>query len=113
MKTGIKIAAVLAAFGLIGAPVAALAEDWIFEIKNQANATIIGFRTQESGHWSDNWINKPINVGDAYEMNFGHADGDCTVRTQIAFADDSYFDVNVNYCKINTLKIYSKSVKGS
>ena len=39
-------------------------------------------------------------------MDFGTDKGDCTVRTQIRFTDGSYFDANVNYCKVETLYIH-------
>ena len=39
-------------------------------------------------------------------MDFGADLGDCAVRTEIRFTDGSYFDADVDYCKVTTLYIH-------
>jgi hypothetical protein len=86
-------------------------EHWTFQVVNKSQTPATEFRTQESGQWSDNWISKRIEPGDTFDMDFNHADGDCAVRTQIHFTDGTYFDANVDYCKVSTLYIYENSLK--
>ena len=84
---------------------------WQFEIENNSSLVADGFRTQENDQWSDNWLNTQIGPGDVSSMDFNHDDGSCVVRTQIRFTDDTYFDYDVDYCKVNRLHIFKNSVK--
>jgi hypothetical protein len=84
----------------------ASAGEWKFTVVNKGNLPAIEFRTREDGEWSSNWISERVEPGDSFEMDFGTSEGECTVRTQIRFTDGSYFDANVNYCKISTLYIH-------
>ena len=84
------------------------AGEWKFTVVNKGNLPAIEFRTREDGEWSSNWISERVEPGDSFEMDFGTSEGECTVRTQIRFTDGSYFDANVNYCKISTLYIHDK-----
>jgi hypothetical protein len=89
----------------------ALAGDhWKFNIVNKSKTAAIEFRTQESGDWSSNWISDRIQPGDTFNMDFGTSKGDCTVRTQISFADGTKFDAPVDYCKVNNLYIHDDNV---
>ena len=81
------------------------AGEWKFTVVNKGTLPAIEFRTREDGEWSSNWISERVEPGDSFEMDFGTSEGECTVRTQIRFTDGSYFDANVNYCKISTLYI--------
>jgi hypothetical protein len=38
-------------------------------------------------------------------VDFNHSDGECAVRTQINFVDDTYFDYDVDYCKVDVIII--------
>jgi hypothetical protein len=101
--------AVIAAFACAGS---AEAGSWKFKVYNKSNTAAVEFRTQEDGEWSSNWITERIEPGDSFDMDFGTDQGDCTVRTQIRFTDGSYFDANVDYCKISNLYIYENRLRG-
>ena len=75
-------------------------------VVNNGSLPAIEFRTREDGEWSSNWISERVEPGNSFDMDFGTSEGECTVRTQIRFTDGSYFDANVNYCKISTLYIH-------
>jgi len=98
---------VLAAGALALAAVPAHAGNhWKFNVVNKSETAAIEFRTQEDGEWSSNWIKDRIEPGDTFDMDFGTDKGDCAVRTQIRFTDGSYFDTDVDYCKVSTLYIH-------
>jgi hypothetical protein len=80
--------------------------EWKFKVVNKGTLPAIEFRTQEDSEWSSNWISERVEPGDTFDMDFGTDKGNCTVRTQIRFTDGSYFDADVNYCKVNTLYIF-------
>ena len=86
------------------------AADWVFTITNKSGTTIDRFRTQENGDWSASWLKDHIEPGDTFNMHFGHADGDCTVRTQIGFEDNTFFDVDVDYCQVEHMDIFEKRI---
>ena len=86
------------------------AADWVFTITNKSGTTIDRFRTQEDGAWSASWLKDHIEPGDTFNMHFGHADGDCSVRTQIGFEDNTFFDVDVDYCQVEHMDIYEKRI---
>jgi hypothetical protein len=103
-----RILTVLAAVGamaLATAPAHA-GNHWKFSVVNKSATAAIEFRTQEDGEWSSNWIKDRIEPGDAFDMDFGTDKGDCEVRTEIRFTDGSYFDADVDYCKVTTLYIH-------
>jgi len=79
---------------------------WKFSVVNKSQTAAIEFRTQEDGEWSSNWIKDRIEPGDSFDMDFGTDKGDCAVRTEIRFTDGSYFDADVDYCKVSTLYIH-------
>ena len=79
---------------------------WKFSVVNKSQTAAIEFRTQEDGDWSSNWIKDRIEPGDSFDMDFGTDKGDCSVRTEIRFTDGSYFDADVDYCKVSTLYIH-------
>lgn len=89
------------------ASVALAGDHWKFEVVNKSTVAAVEFRTQENGEWSSNWLSERIEPGDAFDMDFGTSEGDCTVRTQIRFTDGTYFDANVNYCDASKLDIYN------
>ena len=78
---------------------------WYFDVVNESNDTVLEFRTQEDGEWSENWIEKRIEPGDTIKLDFETDEGKCEVRTQIHLADGGYFDAPVDYCKAKTLVI--------
>ena len=86
-------------------------DHWVFRIVNKSKLTADGFRTMEDGRWSDNWLHTDIEPDTDWNMDFGHSDGVCTVRTQVHFTDNTYFDYDVDYCKAKTLIIYNKTMK--
>lgn len=103
-----RVLTVIAAAGAIAlatAPAHA-GNHWKFAVVNKSQTAAIEFRTQEDGEWSSNWIKDRIEPGDLFDMDFGSDKGDCTVRTEIRFTDGSYFDANVDYCKVSTLYIH-------
>ena len=97
------------AVGMLGAGVASAEDDndkhWYFDVVNESNDTVLEFRTQEDGEWSENWIEKRIEPGDTIKLDFETDEGKCEVRTQIHLADGGYFDAPVDYCKAKTLVI--------
>jgi hypothetical protein len=101
----VSVLAALLAFvaSSISAPAA---EEWKFKVVNRGTLPAIEFRTKEDGEWSSNWISDRIEPGDSFDMDFGTSKGNCTVRTQIRFTDGSYFDADVNYCRVDTLYIH-------
>ena len=101
--------AVMGALALGGS---AHAAQWKFKVYNKSETAAVEFRTQEDGEWSSNWISDRIEPGDHFDMDFGTDKGDCTVRTQIRFTDGTYFDANVDYCKISNLYIYENRLRG-
>ena len=105
------LATVLAA-GTFGAGVANAEDDkhWYFEVQNDSNGTVLEFRTQEEGEWSENWLSNRMEPGDKTKLDFETDEGDCEVRTQIHLADGSYFDAPVDYCKAKTLVIQNNTL---
>jgi hypothetical protein len=99
-----RVLTVMAAIGAIAlatAPAHA-GNHWKFAVVNKSETAAIEFRTQEDGEWSSNWIKDRIEPGDSFDMDFGTDSGDCEVRTEIRFTDGSYFDADVDYCKVST-----------
>jgi hypothetical protein len=107
-KTALAAAALLAAAFTIDT---ASANEWKFKVVNKSQTSAIEFRTREDGRWSKNWISDRIEPGDTFDMDFGTDEGDCTVRTQIRFTDGSYFDADVDYCKVSTLYLYENRLR--
>eukprot|EP01037_Dinobryon_pediforme_P012281 gene12281-12367_t len=101
-------AAALVAFSMVST--AHAGDHWKFKVINKSDTAATEFRTKENGDWSDNWISARIEPGDTFNMDFGHSDGDCSVRTQIHFVDGTYFDANVDYCNASKLYIYEKKL---
>ena len=91
-------------------PAAATGSHWQFEVVNKSETPATEFRTKEDGEWSENWISARIEPGDTFDMDFNHSDGDCVVRTQIHFVDGSYFDTDVDYCKVSTLYMFENKL---
>lgn len=87
------------------------ADHWEFRIVNKSKLVADGFRTMENGQWSENWLHSQIAPGSDWTMDFGHSDGTCTVRTQVTFTDDTFFDYDVDYCKAKTLFVFERSMK--
>jgi hypothetical protein len=110
MKVG-KFAIGMAFFACAVLGSQAMAGDhWKFNVINKSATAAVEFRTQENGDWSSNWISDRIQPGDTFNMDFGTSKGDCTVRTQIHFADGSKFDAPVDYCKVNNLYIHDDNI---
>jgi hypothetical protein len=105
----LTVLAAAGAMALAGAPAHA-GNHWKFQVINKSNSAAIEFRTEEDGEWSQNWIRDRIEPGDTFEMDFGSDKGDCVVRTEIRFTDASYFDADVDYCKVSTLSIHNDHV---
>ena len=105
--TGVIVAVI---GGALAAPVALAGDHWKFNVVNKSNVAAIEFRTQENGDWSSNWIRDRMEPGDKFDMDFGTDKGNCTVRTQIRFTDGSFFDADVDYCKVSTLYIYDNKL---
>jgi len=105
-----RIAAVLLS-GLFSMSSAYAGNHWEFRIVNKSKLVADGFRTMENGQWSDNWLTSQIAPGSDWVMDFGHSDGSCVVRTQVAFTDDTYFDYDVDYCKVKTLLVFERSIQ--
>jgi len=106
------LGAALAA-GMFGAGVARAEDDdkhWYFEVQNDSNGTVLEFRTQEEGEWSENWLSNRMEPGDHIKLDFETDEGKCEVRTQIHLADGSYFDAPVDYCKAKTLIIQNNTL---
>lgn len=97
---------------LVGMSAPASAGSWKFELHNKTKSTISSFRTKEDGSWSENWLNSKVAGGETFEMDFGSDEGDCVVRTQVTFSDDSYFDYDVDYCKVKALHVYNDEIRG-
>jgi hypothetical protein len=86
--------------------IASAAAHWRFGVVNKSNVAAVEFRTRENGQWSPNWIKDRMEPGDRFDMDFGAARTECTVRTEIRFTDGTFFDTDVDYCKVSTLYIY-------
>jgi hypothetical protein len=86
------------------------AAEWKFKVVNKGSHPAIEFRTKEDDDWSSNWISERIEPGETFDMDFGTDKGDCTIRTQIRFTDGTYFDADVNYCKVGTLYIHDTTL---
>ena len=104
-RRDLTVLAAACALALAAVPVHA-GNHWKFNVVNKSQTAAIEFRTQEDGEWSQNWIKDRIEPGDTFDMDFGTDKGDCTVRTEIRFTDGSYFDADVDYCKVSTLYIH-------
>lgn len=102
---------VSAALMLAAVSAPASAGSWTFGVVNEASDVVIGFRTEEGGAWSDNWLTEAIAPGDVFEMDFGTDEGVCEVRTQVLFADNSYFDYMVDYCEVSNLYLYDDEIR--
>ena len=83
---------------------------WYFNVENDSNGTVLEFRTQEDGEWSENWLSNRIEPGDKIKLDFETDEGKCEVRTQIHLTDGSYFDAPVDYCKASTLVIQNNTL---
>jgi hypothetical protein len=108
-RFAVRIGAVIAASAMTGS-LALAGDHWKFNVVNQSDTAAVEFRTQENGEWSSNWISERIQPGDTFNMDFGASKGECSVRTQIHFADGSKFDAPVDYCKVNNLYIHNDNV---
>jgi hypothetical protein len=112
-STGSLVSALAAALVLVASSgPAPAADEWKFKVVNRGTLPAIEFRTKEDGEWSSNWISERIEPGETFDMDFGTSKGNCTVRTQIRFTDGSYFDADVNYCKVDTLYIHDNRLSG-
>lgn len=98
-----RILALSMALAVMASP--AFAGSWKFAMTNKSKSIITSFKTQEEGKWSSNWLSEPVSPGDEYEMDFGTSEGDCVVRTKVTFKDGSYFDYDVDYCKVEHLVV--------
>jgi acetyltransferase-like isoleucine patch superfamily enzyme len=111
---GADVFAALAILGIGGAlsySAAAASAHWRFDLVNKSNVAAVEFRTQVNGSWSPNWIGDRIEPGDKFHMDFGSDMGaDCNVRTEIRFTDGSFFDADVDYCKVTTLYIFDNKL---
>lgn len=105
------IGALVAAMVVAGSALPAAAGNWTFGLLNNTGDTITGFRTKEDGAWSGNWLSGKVAPGDEFEMDFGTAEGECVVRTQVTFADGSYFDYDVDYCQVSNLYVYDQEIR--
>lgn len=101
----------VALLALSAAPTTASDGHWKFGLLNKSRLVADGFRTLENGQWSDNWLHAQIDPNETSTMDFMHDDGSCLIRTQITFSDNTFFDYDVDYCKVNNLYIYKNSVK--
>lgn len=104
MKAGrLTILALAAASAAIASWRVNAGEHWKFHIINKSDKSAVEFRTLEGGQWSANWIAEDIEPDDRFNMEFTPTGGECSVRTQIRFADGSLFDAPVDYCKLTNL----------
>jgi hypothetical protein len=102
---GTVLAVGMSSAGVANAENADEDKHWYFDVENESNDTVLEFRTQEDGEWSENWISNRIEPGDKIKLDFETDEGKCEVRTQIHLADGGYFDAPVDYCKAKTLVI--------
>jgi hypothetical protein len=60
------------AAGTFGAGVANAEDEkhWYFEVQNDSNGTVLEFRTQEEGEWSENWLSNRMEPGDKTKLDF-------------------------------------------
>lgn len=101
----------VAAAILVGLSVPASAGSWKFDLVNNTKSTVTSFKTKEDGEWSGNWLDQKMKAGEEFEMDFGTGEGDCVVRTQITFSDESYFDYDVDYCSVKVIHIHNDELK--
>lgn len=88
----------------------ALAKSWKFDLINKSAAQVTSFRTQEDGQWSKNWLEENVAPGETFEMDFGSDEGNCKVRTRIAFSDKTYVDANIDYCNANKITVRNSGI---
>ncbi|WP_085937124.1 hypothetical protein [Enhydrobacter aerosaccus] len=109
-----KLSASLLAAGLIvmTAPVA-FADDWAdFELHNGSNFTIVSFTTNEGDGWSSNWLGRDrLEPGAAIEMRFSDRKGPCDVQFRVTASDGYKYEYTGNFCRIQNLYVYDKSIK--
>jgi len=91
-------------------PSSAFAKSWKFELINKSAAHVTSFRTQEEGKWSKNWLEENVAPGETFDMDFGHDEGGCTVRTRIAFSDKTYVDANIDYCNADKITVRNSGI---
>src|ERR1700691_2719986 len=108
-KLSMDAAAAIVASAVLSSP-GAVGDHWKFNVVNNSAIAAVEFRTQANGEWSPNWISDKIEPGDRFNMDFRVINGDCTVRTEIRFADGSKFDAPIDYCKVNNLYIHDGNV---
>lgn len=99
----------LATAAFMASPASA-AGHWKFNLVNASKAQVTGFKTKENGEWSASWLDQKVAPGDEFEMDFGHDDGDCTVRTRIDFSDDTYVDADIDYCHAATITVNNDGI---
>ncbi|KAA2237430.1 hypothetical protein [Salinarimonas soli] len=91
-------------------PAPASAKRWKFEIINKSAAHVTSFRTQEDGKWSKNWLEENVAPGETFDMDFGTDEGDCSVRTRIAFSDKTHVDANIDYCNADKITVRNSGI---
>jgi hypothetical protein len=81
------------------------AGSWKFNVINKSAAKVLSFQTKENGDWSHNWLGENIAPGETFVMDFGTAEGECSVRTHITFNDNTYVDSDIDYCKVSNIYV--------
>ncbi len=87
-----------------------LAGSWKFNVINESSAKVLTFQTKEGGDWSKNWLGENIAPGETFVMDFGTAEGSCTVRTHITFNDNTFVDADIDYCKVSNIHVKESGI---
>jgi hypothetical protein len=105
VKTALVATAITIAFA---AP--SFAGSWKFNVVNKSSAKVLSFQTKENSSWSHNWLGENIGPGETFIMDFGTAEGECTVRTHITFNDNTYVDSDIDYCKVSNIYVTESGI---
>jgi hypothetical protein len=105
MKTALICASVTLAF-----TGQSYAGSWKFNVINKSGLKVLSFQTNEDGAWSHNWLKENIAPGETFIMDFGTAEGECSVRTHITFNNDTYVDGDIDYCKVANIYVTESGI---
>jgi hypothetical protein len=98
----------MAATAAIVMSAAALANNYNFNLHNQANGWVIdGFYTYQNGKWSKNWLQGArIQPSQYVGLAWNSQAGECVVPFRVSWVGYGSQDFTMDWCKNNPTNIY-------
>ncbi len=104
MRFKMTLAAVAAAALAFVPAIPAQSADADFNLHNESSGIIVSFYLEDSGGWSDDWLDEVVMPGEVMGMVFDY-DGECELGTRVEFADGTYLDALVDYCETDNVYV--------